>query len=301
MPLTIKVELVKLDISKTFKCEPKDTIQDVISMVQRKVPDAVPKGNEVYGMFEENADEPRKSKWLDNDRTLAFYGFEAGQTVLHYKDKFRYLKVKMLDGSVKTVLVDDSQMVGIVLETICDKVGITNVEEYSLFIEDVPDDRYSTLSRGGTLGRKGDKSMKVSTMQKVEDRDKKKMDTLKKKLHTDDETKWLGHDKTLRECGVDDHTLVVLRRKYMYEKSVNIKNPVEINLLFVQSRDGILDGTYPVTLDEASKFAAYQVQIQYGDFDESRYKSSTYFDPREFLPKEYGKQKKEAEKKNVTP
>jgi talin len=204
-----------------------------------------------------------------------------------YRDKNRYLKVKMLDGSVKTVLVDDSQMVGIVLETICDKVGITNVEEYSLFIEDAPEERKEfstgTLKGGGTLGRKGDKSVKVSTMQKVEERDKKKMDTLKKKLHTDDETKWLGHDKTLRECGVDDNTLVVLRRKYMYEKSVNIKNPVEINLLYVQSRDGIIDGTYPITQEEACKFAAYQVQIQYGDFDENRYKSG-YFDLKEFLP-----------------
>lgn len=31
--------------------------------------------------------------------------------------------------------------------------------------------------------------MKVSTLQKVEERDKKKMDTLKRKLHTDDESK----------------------------------------------------------------------------------------------------------------
>ena len=30
--------------------------------------------------------------------------------------------------------------------------------------------------------------MKVSTLQKVEERDKKKMDTLKRKLHTDDES-----------------------------------------------------------------------------------------------------------------
>lgn len=39
----------------------------------------------------------------------------------------------------------------------------------------------------------------------------------------------------------------------MFEQSVNIKNPVEINLLYVQSRDAILDGTHPCPLDEASK------------------------------------------------
>lgn len=33
--------------------------------------------------------------------------------------------------------------------------------------------------------------MKSSTMHKVEERDKKKMDTLKKKLHTDDESEIL--------------------------------------------------------------------------------------------------------------
>ena len=37
----------------------------------------------------------------------------------------------------------------------------------------------------------------------------------------------------------------------MYEPNVNIKNPVEINLLYVQARDGILDGTHPCTIDEA--------------------------------------------------
>ncbi len=43
------------------------------------------------------------------------------------------------------------------------------------------------------------------------------------------------------------------RRKYIYEPNVNIKNPVEINLLYVQARDGILDGTHPCTLDESTK------------------------------------------------
>ena len=39
----------------------------------------------------------------------------------------------------------------------------------------------------------------------------------------------------------------------MYEQSVNIKNPVEINLLYVQSKDGILDGSLPVNADQAAK------------------------------------------------
>ena len=39
----------------------------------------------------------------------------------------------------------------------------------------------------------------------------------------------------------------------MYEKNINIKNPVEINLSYVQSKDGILKEVYPCTVEEAAK------------------------------------------------
>ncbi|XP_047132289.1 talin-2 isoform X2 [Hydra vulgaris] len=291
--IVIKVNLEALEIVKTFQFEPSSTIQEVINLTRQKIPEAAPKPNQNYGIFYVDQNDVLKSQWLENDRTLEFYGIVNG-TELIYRDKHRYLKVKMLDGSVKTVMIDDSQTVGVVLETICEKVGITNVEEYSLFIEESKDEKKEEFSTG-TIGRKDNKSVKTSTLLKVEERDKQKMRTLKKKLHTDDETNWLGHDKTLREAGVQDDSMVVLRRKYMYEQSVNIKNPVEINLLYVQSRDAILNGTHPCTIDEAIKFAAYQIQIQHGDFDESRYKSG-YIDLKDFLPKEYLK-KKEAEKR----
>ena len=42
-------------------------------------------------------------------------------------------------------------------------------------------------------------------------RDQKKLDALKKKLHTDDELVWLNHDKSLREQGIDETQMLVLR------------------------------------------------------------------------------------------
>ena len=49
----------------------------------------------------------------------------------------------------------------------------------------------------------------------------------------------------------------------MYEPNVNIKNPVEINLLYVQARDCILDGTHPCTVDEACQvYVIYQTLNQ---------------------------------------
>ena len=40
----------------------------------------------------------------------------------------------------------------------------------------------------------------------------------------------------------------------------------------LQCRNGILDGTHPVTYDEAMQFAGLQSQIQFGDYLESKHK-----------------------------
>lgn len=45
------------------------------------------------------------------------------QDILEYKKKKRPQKIRMLDGSVKTVMVDDSKTVGELLVTICSRIG----------------------------------------------------------------------------------------------------------------------------------------------------------------------------------
>ncbi len=47
------------------------------------------------------------------------------QDLLEYRRKMRNLRVRMLDGSVKTVLVDDSQPVANLMVVICTKIGKT--------------------------------------------------------------------------------------------------------------------------------------------------------------------------------
>jgi len=51
---------------------------------------------------------------------------------LEYRKKMRLLKVRMLDGTVKSVMVDDSQLVSNLMVLICAKIGITNHDEYSM-------------------------------------------------------------------------------------------------------------------------------------------------------------------------
>lgn len=54
------------------------------------------------------------------------------QDVLEYKKKQRPQKIKMLDGAIKTIMVDDSKTVGELLVTICSRIGIWLYELTSL-------------------------------------------------------------------------------------------------------------------------------------------------------------------------
>lgn len=52
----------------------------------------------------------------------------SSQDVLEYKKKQRPQKIKMLDGAVKTIMVDDSKTVGELLVTICSRIGTANMD-----------------------------------------------------------------------------------------------------------------------------------------------------------------------------
>lgn len=52
---------------------------------------------------------------------------------------------------------------------------------------------------------------------------------------------WLDHGRTLREQGVEEHETLLLRRKFFYsDQNVDSRDPVQLNLLYVQvwSRSG---------------------------------------------------------------
>lgn len=77
---------------------------------------------------------PTQKKWLASNRTLGYYDVKTGDNV-EYKKKHRPLKVRMMDHAIKTVLVDESEAVQSIVETICRKIGIANSEEYSLLVD----------------------------------------------------------------------------------------------------------------------------------------------------------------------
>lgn len=165
------------------------------------------------------------------------------------------------------------------------QLGITNHDEYSLVREhfdksDKENVNNSTYS-SGTL-----------TLKKTKDRERdrsvdSKMEQLKKKLKTDDDLNWVDQSKTLREQGIDDDETLLLRRKFFYsDQNIDSRDPVQLNLLYVQTRDAIIQGTHPVTIDQACQFAGIQCQIQYGNYEESKHKSG-FLELKEMLPRDY--------------
>ncbi|XP_061917286.1 talin-2 isoform X1 [Entelurus aequoreus] len=274
--LSLKICVRQCNVVKTMQFEPCTPVYDACRIIRERVPEAQSGQASDYGLFLSD-DDPRKGIWLESGRTLDFYMLRNGD-VLEYKKKQRPLKIKMLDGAVKTIMVDDSKTVGELLVTICSRIGITNYEEYSL-IQEVPEDKkednMATLKKDRTLLL----------------RDERKMEKLKAKLHTDDDLNWLDHSRTFREQGVEESEMLLLRRKFFYsDQNVDSRDPVQLNLLYVQARDDILNGSHPVSFDKACEFAGFQAQIQFGPHVEHKHKPG-FLDLKEFLPKEYIKQR----------
>ncbi|NWH33687.1 TLN1 protein, partial [Chloropsis hardwickii] len=273
--LSLKVSIG--NVVKTMQFEPSTMVYDACRMIRERVPEAQIGQSNDFGLFLSDED-PKKGIWLEAGKALDYYMLRNGDT-MQYKKKQRPLKIRMLDGTVKTVMVDDSKTVTDMLMTICARIGITNYDEYSL-VREIMEEKKEEVT--GTL--KKDKTLL---------RDEKKMEKLKQKLHTDDELNWLDHGRTLREQGIDDNETLLLRRKFFYsDQNVDSRDPVQLNLLYVQARDDILNGSHPVSFDKACEFAGYQCQIQFGPYNEQKHKPG-FLELKDFLPKEYIKQKGE--------
>uniref|UniRef100_A0A669BMU5 Talin 2a n=1 Tax=Oreochromis niloticus TaxID=8128 RepID=A0A669BMU5_ORENI len=255
--LSLKICVRQCNVVKTMQFEPSTAIYDACRIIRERVPEAQTGQASDYGLFLSDED-PRKGIWLESGRALDYYMLRNGD-ILEYKKKQRPQKIKMLDGAVKTIMVDDSKTVGELLVTICSRIGITNYEEYSLIqetVEEKKEDGMGTLKKDRTLLR-----------------DERKMEKLKAKLHTDDDLNWLDHSRTFREQGVDENETLLLRRKFFYsDQNVDSRDPVQLNLLYVQARDDILNGSHPVSFDKACEFGGIQAQIQFGPHIEHKHK-----------------------------
>ena len=99
----------------------------------------------------------------------------------------RLLKVRMLDGTVKSLMVDDSQVVANLMVLICTKIGITNHDEYSLVWDTKPVEENQEnvpVNKFGTLG--GTMTLRKTKYREGEKEIDPKMEELKRQLNTED-------------------------------------------------------------------------------------------------------------------
>ena len=97
---------------------------------------------------------PAQAKWLTNTKTLEFYDLKTGD-LLEFKKKHRPLKVRMMDNSLKTVLIDESLSITQLVDAVCRKIGISNPEEYSFCREKNGLDGSDSNIAGTVKGKSG--------------------------------------------------------------------------------------------------------------------------------------------------
>lgn len=277
--ISLRIHIVEADVTKTLQFDPSTSVHDACNIIREKILEAGRGEAKDYGLFLADED-TKKGVWLEPGRNLEYYILRNGD-MIDYRKKIRTLKVQMLDGAVKTMLIDDSQPVANLMVVICTKLGITNHDEYGLVREsneDEVDNSKSSLYGTLTLRRKREEK----------DRDIK-MEQLRKKLKTDDELNWIDVSKTLGEQGIHEGEPVWLRRKFFFsDGNIDSHDPVQLNLLYVQARDAILNGTHPVTEELACQLAGIQVHVQFGNHNEAKHKAP-FLDLKEFLPQSYVK------------
>jgi talin len=285
--LTLTIVCHEAGVSKTVQFEPQTVVQDACRVIREKIGKNLYDQPENYGLLKV-VDDNQAVVWMDKGRTLEYYLVRNGDT-LEYRNKIRTLKVRTMDGgSVKTIQVDESQPVSQLMITVCSKMGISNHDEYSLVraggLQNGKDFKQSNTSLNQQYPKESSGFMNTIGRKK-----EKKIQQLRAKLHTDEEIQWIDHAKTLREQGIPEDEELVLRRKFFFsDTNVDTRDPVQLNLLYLQCRDGIIKGLHPVARDTAIKLAALQCYIEFGPFQEGVQRSLNI---KELLPKEYAKAK----------
>lgn len=151
--MTLKVNFDDATVSKSIQVEQGWQVHDAIKFIYSKFTDVSYIGRtemKEFGLFLASTEDPKTGVWLEPGRTLDYYMLGDGDTI-YFKRKLRILKVRTLDGTVKTLQVDDSQTTGNLMVVICTKLGITNHDEYSLIRESAEEEVVDNRPQFGTL------------------------------------------------------------------------------------------------------------------------------------------------------
>eukprot|EP00005_Dracoamoeba_jomungandri_P004888 CAMPEP_0174252644 /NCGR_PEP_ID=MMETSP0439-20130205/2023_1 /TAXON_ID=0 /ORGANISM="Stereomyxa ramosa, Strain Chinc5" /LENGTH=2477 /DNA_ID=CAMNT_0015333213 /DNA_START=52 /DNA_END=7482 /DNA_ORIENTATION=+ len=257
MSLQLKIVFSTTGVTKSMRFTQMMSVSETL----KEIKDKTGEGGRDHGLMRP-ADPVtgRTARWLDPERTLQFYDIHAGET-LELRKKHRPLKFKLMDDTVKTMLIDDSLPVNAIVEHIGEKMGLRNPEEFSLRRENPENQKKKRL------GRKSEAKM------------------------------WLHPTQALCEQGVSEDQVLLLKKKfYVDDANVDRSDPVQLHLVYVQSHEAVVNGEHTLTKQDALNFGALQLQIAYGTFDPNKHdKAFIKSKMSELVPKQYARKVKPTE------
>ncbi|KAJ3073819.1 Talin-1 [Podochytrium sp. JEL0797] len=275
---SLKIHCVDQGTTKTMQFSGATFIHDMLLEIRTKFSSDSNNGNSTPLGLDHGLFWPDTGKWLKPAKVLDYYDVKTGD-LFEVKKKHAQLKVKTLDGSVKTVLVDESLEVAKLVGLVCERIGIHNPEEYSFAFDAVP---ANTLKHQSSQGSNSKISTSLGSLNSLLPGMSKE-----KKSSEGEESKWMNPELTLREQGVYESSAVILKKKFFYtDQNIDRDDPVQLNLLYNQAKEMILSGKHPCTLEEAAQFAAIQFQCQFGNHEADKHKASM-IKLKEVAPVEY--------------
>eukprot|EP01137_Pigoraptor_chileana_P022054 Opistho-2@86516 len=277
MSIVLKIA-VQLDqvLTKSFEFQGYQTMEEVAKSIRDKM--KVESGNRTWK--DHMLYWPEKKKWFELQKTIDFYDLKAG-TLIEYKKKHRPLKVRFLDGALKTFLIDDSQTVKEIVVHICQQIGLKGPEELSLLVDTEPGDVKSedtAAPEATSTIVDEDREAEVKSaleMAKMSDKEYQKLtkmiipEGVNASLRTNEA--WLSPTESIASQGLGENDRVLMKYRYFNKLNLTRNDSVRLNLLYHQAKTEYLNGELNAKETELCKLAAMQCQILFGDFNEGKH------------------------------
>ncbi|KAH3758112.1 actin binding protein [Pelomyxa schiedti] len=128
--INLKVTLPGKGVTRAIRVNVKLPVSDIMADVAEKTGEGSP---EHMLLLPSKTDGKRATpaKWLLPEKTFSFYEIDDGEE-LYYKKKIRPQKIKTVDGTIRTVMVDDTLPVSSIIGTLLGKLGIIIVDEWGI-------------------------------------------------------------------------------------------------------------------------------------------------------------------------
>jgi talin len=76
---------------------------------------------------------------------------------------------------------------------------------------------------------------------------------------------WLNDQQTLGEQVQPGAVLMLQKKYFVTDQNIDRDDPVQLHLVYIQSRDDVVSGKHPVNVEQAVTFGALQLQIEQGN------------------------------------